>query len=178
MKPEESESQVNFTDILRQLGKKDEAIEHSWKQIVDYSKKNGNTDYVAPEKLVIKPWKVEEGKEILEEEKKVSILTVKWGTRYNADYVNKLYAGILRNTTWKITFYCFTDDGTGLHPDIKVEKLEEGWKRWWGKVTLFNINIPGRKFYIDLDMIITGNLDKLFGYEGEFATLRTGDLAC
>lgn len=105
-------------------------------------------------------------------------MTVKWGTRYNADYVNKLYAGILRNTTWKITFYCFTDDGSGLHPDIKVEKLEEGWKRWWGKVTLFNVNIPGRKFYIDLDMIITGNLDKLFAYDGEFTTLRTGDLAC
>lgn len=103
---------------------------------------------------------------------------MKWGPRYNADYVNKLYAGILRNTTWKITFYCFTDDSNGLHPDIKIEKLEEGWKRWWGKVTLFNYELPGRKFYIDLDMIITGNLDRLFAYEGEFATLRTGDLAC
>ncbi len=45
-------------------------------------------------------------------------------------------------------------------------------------MTLFNVNISGRKFYIDLDMIITGNLDKLFSYDGEFATLRTGDLAC
>jgi hypothetical protein len=45
-------------------------------------------------------------------------------------------------------------------------------------VTLFNVSIPGRKFYIDLDMIITGNLDDLFAYDGEFATLRTGDLAC
>ena len=40
------------------------------------------------------------------------------------------------------------------------------------------MNIPGRKFYIDLDMIVTGNLDKLFAYDGQFATLRTGDLAC
>ena len=103
---------------------------------------------------------------------------MKWGTRYDAEYVNKLHAGIMRNTTWKITFYCFTDDGKGLHPDIKVEKLEEGWKRWWGKVTLFNAPIPGRKFYIDLDMVITGSLDSLFAYEGTFATLRTGDLAC
>lgn len=56
--------------------------------------------------------------------------------------------------------------------------MEEGWKRWWGKVTLFNAPIPGRKFYIDLDMVITGSLDPLFCYEGQFATLRTGDLAC
>ena len=95
---------------------------------------------------------------IAEEDKKVSILAVKWGTRYDAEYVNKLYAGIARNTTWKFTFYVFTDDGKGLHPDIKVEKLEEGWKRWWGKVTLFNAPIPGRKFYIDLDMVITLSL--------------------
>jgi len=51
LKPEESESQVNFTDILRQLGKKDEAIEHSWKQIVDYTKKHGKPEYEAPQKI-------------------------------------------------------------------------------------------------------------------------------
>jgi len=27
-------------------------------------------------------------------------------------------------------------------------------------------------------MVVTGNLDRLFEYEGQFATLRTGDLAC
>jgi hypothetical protein len=41
-----------------------------------------------------------------------------------------------------------------------VKPLEEGWKKWWGKVTLFKDNgIEGKKFYIDLDMVITGNLD-------------------
>ena len=65
-----------------------------------------------------------------------------------------------------------------MHQDIKIQPLEEGWKRWWGKVTLFNSDIEGKNFYIDLDMIITGNLDSLFEYEGEFATLRTGDLQC
>jgi len=34
--------------------------------------------------------------------------------------VNKLYAWILINTTWKIDFYCFTDDDKGLHPEIKI----------------------------------------------------------
>jgi len=105
-------------------------------------------------------------------------LTVKWGNRYNAEYVNKLYHGIVRNTTWRVTFYCFTDDPIGLDPDIKIKQLEEGWKKWWGKCTLFNTDIPGKKFYIDLDMIIVGSLDQLFSYNGTFATLRSGDLAC
>jgi alpha-N-acetylglucosamine transferase len=56
--------------------------------------------------------------------------------------------------------------------------LEEGWEGWWGKVTLFNAEIEGKKFYIDLDMVITGNLDKLFEYDGQFAILRSGDFAC
>lgn len=37
-------------------------------------------------------------------------------------------------------FYCFTDDATDLHPEIKVKELEQGWKKWWGKVTLFKDN--------------------------------------
>lgn len=61
--------------------------------------------------------------------------------RYNADYVNKLYAGILRNTTWKFKFFCFTDDKSGLNSDIIPMNLEEGWTGWWGKVTLFK-NYP------------------------------------
>lgn len=46
-------------------------------------------------------------------------------------------------------------------------------------MTLFrDYGIKGRKFYIDLDMIITGNLDDLFSYSGDFGILRTGDLQC
>ena len=51
LKPDESESQVNFTDILRQLGKKEEAIAHSWKQIEDYSQKHGQPDYKTPKPI-------------------------------------------------------------------------------------------------------------------------------
>ena len=107
------------------------------------------------------------------------MLSVKWGTRYPASYVNKLYAGIKRYTSWTVDFYCFTEDPSDLHADIKPMPLEEGWKKWWGKVTLFKDHgIKGRKFYIDLDMVITGNLDEMFEYGGEFSILRTGDLAC
>ena len=38
--------------------------------------------------------------------------------------------------------------------------------------------IIGKKFYIDLDMIVTGNIDEIFSYSGTFGTLKTDDLAC
>ena len=66
------------------------------------------------------------------------IVCVKWGTRYNAEYVNKLYRGILRNTTKKFKFYCFTDDSSGLLPEVVVKELKEDWPRWWGKASLFS----------------------------------------
>jgi hypothetical protein len=55
-------------------------------------------------------------------EKKVSkprVYTVKWGTRYGSEYVNKLYRGIKRNTTIDFDFYCCTDDASGLSDEIK-----------------------------------------------------------
>lgn len=70
--------------------------------------------------------------------KAINVLCVKWGNRYNAEYVNKLYRGIIRHTTKKIDFYCFTDDPNDLLKEINVIKLKEDWKGWWGKATLFS----------------------------------------
>lgn len=98
---------------MRQLGKKDEAINYTWEQIVEYTKKKVNPDYEGFKSIQINPWKP--SGEQYKKEKKINVLCVKWGSRYPADYVNKLYAGIKRNTTWDITFYCFTQDPTGLN---------------------------------------------------------------
>lgn len=61
-----------------------------------------------------------------------------------------------------------------------TRELQKGWKGWWGKATLFmDYNYPpGKLFFIDLDMIITGNIDEILGYNGEFGILKTDELAC
>lgn len=38
--------------------------------------------------------------------------------------------------------------------------------------------LKGKMFYIDLDMIITGNIDDLFSYEGAFGILKTDEFEC
>lgn len=111
MEPNNQESIVNFTDILRQLGRKEEAIKRTWQQIVDFTK-GQKPEYKGFEALNIKSWE----KVPYTGEKKISVLCVKWGTRYPASYVNKLYAGIKRNTSWEFDFYCFTEDPSGLYP--------------------------------------------------------------
>jgi hypothetical protein len=97
---------------------------------------------------------------------KLNIVCVKWGTKYGAEYVNRLYAAVQRHTTVEYQFHCYTDDSDELHPDVIVHDLPcvdlEGW---WNKMYLFNcdngLTVGEQIFYIDLDTLITGNIDHM-----------------
>ena len=116
------------------------------------------------------------------------MVCVKYGTKYGADYVNKLYWGIKKHLTIPHTFSCFTDDATGLDSNILVKPLKNKWQGWWSKVHIFDPSVYPTEgasdwiFYIDLDMIVTGSLDDLVGYIGtkitSFATLTTDEIFC
>ena len=102
--------------------------------------------------------------------KPIHIVCVKWGTKYGPEYVNRLHAAVTRNTTIHFKFHCFTDDTTGLAPRIITHELKyRNLDTWWNKLYLFSdeIDIPsGEKiFYIDLDTLITGNIDELLKYQ-------------
>lgn len=77
---------------------------------------------------------------------------------------------------------CFTDDPAGLDPNIKVIQLKHQWQGWWSKVHIFdsqNYEPNSRVFYIDLDMIITGDLIELATMPVQtLATLSTDGIFC
>ena len=54
------------------------------------------------------------GQEVAEFERDVSkplnVVCVKYGTKYGADYVNKLYYGVKKHLSLPHTFTCFTED--------------------------------------------------------------------
>ena len=124
------------------------------------------------------------------EQSGICVVCVKYGTKYGADYVNKLHAGIKRHLSLEHTFACFTEDATDLHKDIKVLPLNDKnqeWSGWWSKVNIFDGNNYSDLMtkermlvlYIDLDMIISGNIDDLVhNFAGKFATLTTNDIFC
>jgi lipopolysaccharide biosynthesis glycosyltransferase len=96
----------------------------------------------------------------------INIVTVKWGDKYDAAYVNKLYASIKRNTTLSFRFHCFTEDSSDLNPNVFAHDLPyTNLQSWWNKLYLFSneILIPkGEKiFYVDLDTLITDNIEDL-----------------
>ena len=106
----------------------------------------------------------------------INIVCLKFGTLYGPDYVNKLYAGVKQNTTVPFKFHCFTEKPEGIHPDVIVHDLPHDLPGagWWQKLYMFSAEMPieGRIFYIDLDTLITGNLDDMLSHGTGFVVLH------
>ena len=106
----------------------------------------------------------------------INIICLKFGTMYGADYVNKLYASIKRNTTIDFKFHCFTDDTTDINTNIETHALPHALPGvgWWHKLFFFSkeFDIKGRIVYMDLDTLITGNIDDILSYDKNFMVLH------
>ena len=100
--------------------------------------------------------------------KKNYIACLKWGNKYSSDYVNKLEQMVKRNCTINYEFICFTENKNGLNENIKTFNLPklkaDGW--WYKPMFLGNdLPIKGTLLFLDLDVIVYQNIDKLFSYE-------------
>lgn len=102
------------------------------------------------------------------------VMCINWGTRYGAQYINRLYAMVSRNITAPWKFVCFTDTRNGLHPDIICHdlpplrtELPQNTRGKWQKSRLWAKSLPdldGPVLFMDLDVVITGSLDPFFEY--------------
>jgi len=108
-------------------------------------------------------------------DKKYTVLCLKHGQKYDAKYVNKLYNMVSKNCTLDYEFVCLTDDPGGLIKDIRTIELPKYLTGWWCKPYMFNADLPlgDTVLYIDLDVVISGSIDKLFTYSpGHWCTVR------
>lgn len=102
------------------------------------------------------------------------ILCIKWGTRYGPEYVNRIHGMVARNITPPFRVICFTDDSRGIRPEVTCFGLPElgcpvptNAPGKFRKVSLWNqdlFGLTGTALFIDLDVVITGNLDDLFSF--------------
>lgn len=105
------------------------------------------------------------------------IACLKWGDKYSPDYVNKLYNMVTRNTTVEHQFVCFTENPAGIDKNIHIEPLPQlAVKGWWFKPYFMSNELPfrGTLLFLDLDLIVFRNIDKLFTYkpESDFVIIR------
>ena len=55
----------------------------------------------------------------------VKFITMKWGTKYGPEYVNRLYNSIKRTYSGSFKFFCVTDDSTGIDPSIGILSFDD-----------------------------------------------------
>lgn len=111
-----------------------------------------------------------------------SIVCIRWGETYGAEYVNRLYRGVMRNVARPTRFVAFTDPVEGLDPGIEARPipailLPEGLKPGpWRKLALWAADLGGLRgdvLFLDLDVLVTGSLDPFFGHEpGKLVLVR------
>lgn len=105
----------------------------------------------------------------------VHCICIKFGTKFDSEYVNKLFKGVSRNTSKSFLFTCFTDNELGIDKKINCKPLPINVGDWHNKIGLYNqelYNINDQIFYFDLDTVIVGDLDEIFEYTGKFMLLR------
>lgn len=97
----------------------------------------------------------------------ITVACVYWGDKFPIEYVHNLKSMVKRNTTIEHNFVVLTDKPKkGL--DYRI--LKPGFTAWWNKLQLFDSfhKLGDRCIYLDLDTIITGNIDWLFEFKGDF----------
>jgi hypothetical protein len=113
----------------------------------------------------------------------INIITIKWGKYYPADYVNRLFRAICRNThSYKVNFYCFTEIVAGLDEGITALPLPElkfTKNAFLKEAGLCNDNLGSLKgkrvLYFDLDSVITGDIDSFIEYMNDDLPYITRD---
>ena len=102
----------------------------------------------------------------------INIYTVKWGTKYSSDHVNKILEQCKKHITSEFRFHCLTESARGLDPEIEVINFPEGnyYEKWWNKLYLFDRRVvqeQGEKLFLDLDIVIQHNIDCVVDHEPE-----------
>ena len=110
-----------------------------------------------------------------------TITCIKWGDKFPAYYVNRLYAGVSRHMDRPFRFVCFTEDPKGIRSEVEIQPLPKvpfedemvramttGKRRGaWRKLTIFRKGegrLSGPCLQMDLDVVVTGPLGPLFDY--------------
>lgn len=112
---------------------------------------------------------------------RVNVICMKWGTKYDAVYVNRLASMVRRHLSRPHRFVCFTDDPRGLESGIERQplpevELPEGIpERGWRKLGTFQrglAGLSGPTLFLDLDVVLVDGIDAFFEYPGEFCIIR------
>jgi len=89
---------------------------------------------------------------------------------FTEEWVEKLYRGIKRNLK-DFQFICLTDKDYEFKEDIIQLPLKHNLKAYMPIMEIFRYDL-GRVLFMGLDTVITGSLEDIASYDGDFAMIR------
>jgi len=100
----------------------------------------------------------------------VNFVCLKWGTKYDAEYVNRLYTMLKRNCREEFTLYCCTEDDTDIKSEVEIVNLpieEYSLESWWWKMWIVSKEFPvkGKCIFFDLDTVIQNDIQEIIDFE-------------
>ncbi|HKK92066.1 MAG TPA: hypothetical protein VJ925_01490 [Longimicrobiales bacterium] len=110
----------------------------------------------------------------------INVVCVKVGTKYGADYVNRLGSMVSRHLSLEHTFHCVTEDPRGVEANI-LEVEETQLPGWWQKLTVFKRKPWGLEdpiLFFDLDVVVIDDLDPLARLDSDFAIIQDFSYDC
>lgn len=112
----------------------------------------------------------------------IRIVCLKWGQKYPAQYVNRLYGMVSRHLHRPFTFHCLTENPDGLSPGINILALPDfGLQGWWYKLLFFKpgflpFSSDDLVVYLDLDVVILNDLNGLIEeFKGDYVLCISAD---
>ena len=104
----------------------------------------------------------------------LTVVCVKWGTKYGPKYVYNLRTMVQRNLTHKHNFVCLTDDPTDINCDTILFPENNDLETYWNKMYLFKRDmLKGKCVYFDLDIVIQNNIDEIVNYTDKLTGVYT-----
>jgi hypothetical protein len=101
----------------------------------------------------------------------IDIVCFKWGDKFGPEYVNNLYRSIQKHVTVPHRFICYTDNAADVICETRPFLLD--LPVWW---YIIGLTDPAhghndKLVYMDLDTVITGNIDHIVTLDEPFATI-------
>jgi len=92
----------------------------------------------------------------------INVMCVKWGEKYSAQFVNKLFNMVQKNICGHpFTFYCYTENSKDINPSIKIIPMQTDLTQYWPKLELFKLFRRDTNIFFDLDVIILQPMERL-----------------
>lgn len=112
---------------------------------------------------------------------KIEIVCFKWGgwgQPFGFEYIFRLHNMLKRYLSIPFNFHVFSDKRMGVLSDVNLHLIPDFIMKYYKlnfpKFYVYSSlhGITGRVIMIDLDTIITGSLDEMFSYDGDWCGIK------